>query len=215
MAGGERRPQSLGEEIANAVSHGVGLLAALVAAPFLIADAARRGDAAVLGASVFAVSMALLYLTSTLYHAFPTSRTRTKRILRVVDHGAIYLLIAGTYTPFTLGALRGPWGWTLFGLIWALALFGIAWKVMARVHRQWVSTCLYVVMGWLVLIAIGPLLERVPLQGVLWLVAGGVAYTAGVAFFAAHRVRYAHFVWHLMVLTGTVCHFVAVLGYAA
>ncbi len=214
MAGEERRPQSPGEEIANAVSHGVGLVASLAAAPVLIAAAARQGSAAaVVGASVFAGSMALLYLASTLYHSF--SAGRTKRALRVLDHGAIYLLIAGTYTPFTLGALRGPWGWTLLGLVWALALFGISWKAVARRHRPVVSTCLYVTMGWLVLVAIRPLLERVPLSGVLWLLAGGVAYTAGVAFFSLHRVRYAHFLWHLMVLAGTVCHFFAVLGYAA
>jgi hemolysin III len=214
MAGDERRPQSTGEEIANAVSHGVGLVAALGAAPALIAAAARQGGpAAVFGASVFAASMALLYLASTLYHSFPAGRA--KRALRVLDHGAIYLLIAGTYTPFTLGALRGPWGWTLLGLVWGLALFGISWKALARRHRPAVSTALYVTMGWLVLIAAGPLVERVPLSGVLWLVAGGIAYTAGVAFFALHRVRYAHFLWHLMVLAGTVCHFMAVLGYAA
>ncbi len=211
----ERRPQSLGEEIANAVSHGIGLVAALAAAPVLVTAAARRGGvAAVVGASVFAGSMALLYLASTLYHSCPTGG-RLKRVLRVLDHGAIYLLIAGTYTPFTLGALRGPWGWTLLGLVWGLAIFGLLWKALARRHRPIVSTCLYVTMGWLVLIAIRPLLERVPLSGVLWLLAGGIAYTAGVAFFAAHRVRYAHFLWHLMVLAGTVCHFFAVLGYAA
>jgi hemolysin III len=214
MAGEERRPQSLGEEIANAVSHGIGLVAALAAAPVLVAAAVRRGSAAaVVGASVFAASMALLYLASTLYHAIPAGRA--KQVLRVLDHGAIYLLIAGTYTPFTLGVLRGPWGWTLLGLVWALAIFGLLWKALARRHRPIVSTCLYVTMGWLVLIAIRPLLERVPLSGVLWLLAGGIAYTAGVGFFAAHRVRYAHFLWHLMVLAGTACHFFAVLGYAA
>ena len=214
MAGGETRPQSLGEEIANAVSHGVGLVAALAAAPVLVGAAMERGGAAdVLGAVVFAASMALLYLASTLYHAAPAGPA--KRVLRVLDHGAIYLLIAGTYTPFTLGALRGPWGWTLFGLVWGLAIFGVLWKSLARRHRPVVSTALYVTMGWLVLIAIGPLVESVPRAGVLWLLAGGVAYTAGVAFHVAHRVRYAHFVWHLMVLAGTVCHFFAVLGYAA
>jgi hemolysin III len=161
---------------------------------------------------VFAATMLLLYLTSTLYHALP--RNKAKRVFRVLDHGAIFLLIAGTYTPFTLGVLRGAWGWTLFGLVWSLALFGIVLKAVGGIRYPRLSTALYIGMGWLAIIAVRPLLLHVPPSGLLWLVGGGVAYTAGVAFYAAERLRYGHFVWHLFVLTGTSCHFWAVLWYA-
>ncbi len=207
------RPQSPAEEIANGVSHGVGLVAALVAAPVLIVTAARRGGtAAIVGASVFAGTVVLLYLSSTLYHALP--RNKAKRVSRVLDHDAIFLLIAGTYTPFTLGVLQGAWGWTLFGLVWSLAVLGIVLKAVRGVRYPVLSTCLYLGMGWLILIAVRPLWLRVPLAGLLWLAAGGLAYTAGVAFFAAERVRFSHFIWHLFVLVGTTCHFFAVLWYA-
>ena len=209
----ERRP-SRGEEIANSVSHGVGLVAALAAAPFLVVHAVRRGGTgAIVGASVFAATVVLLYLASTLYHALP--RNRAKRVFQVIDHGAIFLLIAGTYTPFTLGVLRGAWGWTLFGLVWGLAAVGIVLKAVGRLQQRTLSTLLYLGMGWFILIAIRPLWLRVPLSGLLWLLLGGIAYTAGLAFFAAKGVRYSHFVWHLFVLAGTACHFFAVLWYAA
>jgi len=208
------RTQSRGEEIANSVSHGVGMMAALAAAPILIVSAAQRGGAAqIVGASIFAAAMVLLYLTSTLYHALP--RNRVKRLFQILDHGAIYLLIAGTYTPFTLGVLRGAWGWTLFGLVWGLALAGVVLKAVAGIRHPRLSTSLYVAMGWLALIAIEPLWLHLPAWGLFWLLAGGIAYTLGVVFFALDgRVRYSHFVWHLFVLAGTACHFVAVLGYA-
>jgi hemolysin III len=209
-----QRTQSLGEEIADSVSHGVGMMAALAAAPILIVGAAQRGGAAqIVGASIFAAAMVLLYLTSTLYHALP--RNRVKRLFQILDHGAIYLLIAGTYTPFTLGVLRGAWGWTLFGLVWGLALAGVVLKAVAGIRHPRLSTSLYVAMGWLALIAIEPLWLHLPAWGLFWLLAGGIAYTLGVVFFALDgRVRYSHFVWHLFVLAGTACHFVAVLGYA-
>jgi len=208
------RPQSFGEEIANSVSHGVGLLAAVAAIPTLVAGAIRRGSVAgIVGVSVFAATMVLLYLTSTLYHALPNNRA--KRVFRVLDHSAIFLLIAGTYTPFTLGVLRGPWGWTLFGLVWGLALAGVGLKAVGGVRYPILSPCLYLGMGWLVLIAFKPLWLRIPPAGLLWLLAGGLAYTAGIAFFAAVRTRYTHFVWHLFVLAGTTCHFIAVLWYSA
>jgi hemolysin III len=208
------RVPSLGEEIANSVSHGVGFLAALAATPFLVLAAARRGDpVAIVGASVFAGTTSLLYLASTLYHALP--KNKTKRVFRVIDHSAIFLLIAGTYTPFTLGVLRGAWGWTLFGVVWGLAVLGIALKSLGGVAYPRLSTALYVGMGWLALIAIRPLWVHVPPAGWLWLIAGGLAYTAGIAFYAAERMRYGHFVWHVFVLMGTVCHFFAVLWYAA
>lgn len=208
------RPQTLGEEIANSVSHGVALLAAIAAAPFLLVSASQLHAASLVGAAVFAATMVLLYLTSTLYHALPAGRA--KRVFLKLDHGAIYLFIAGSYTPFALGALSGPWGWALFGLVWALAAIGITLKAFDRLSHPWLSTGLYLVMGWLVLVAAVPLAQRVPVAGIALLVAGGVAYTAGVVFFMLDsRVRYAHAVWHGFVAAGTGCHFFAVLGYAA
>ena len=208
------RPQSRSEEIANAISHGAGLVAVFVAAPLLLVSAVRHGGAlTITGAGVFAATMALLYLASTLYHALPEGKA--KYVFQVLDHGAIYLLIAGTYTPFTLGVLRGAWGWTLLGLVWSLAIFGVTVQAAGGIRNRYLSTGLYLAMGWLIVIAIRPLLSRMPLPGLLWLLAGGIAYTGGVAFYAAKRVRYCHFVWHLFVILGTTCHFFAVLWYAA
>jgi len=207
------RPQSRGEEIANSVSHGVGFLAAVAVLPVLTINALQHGAAAVTGALVFGVSAALLYLTSALYHALTPERA--KRVFRVLDHGAIYVLIAGTYTPFMLGVLRGPWGWSLLGAIWVLAIFGIVLKARIGVRHPRLSTALYLAMGWLVVVAAKPLWEAVPISGLAWLAAGGLAYTAGVGFYAASRLPYRHFVWHLFVLAGTACHVVAVLRYAA
>jgi hemolysin III len=208
------RTQTLGEEIANSVSHGVGLVAAIAAAPVLIVGASRFAPASIVGAAVFAATMVLLYLVSTLYHALPPGRA--KRVFMKLDHGAIYLFIAGSYTPFVLGALNGPWGWTLFGLVWALAAVGVALKALDRLSHPLLSTGLYLVMGWLVLIAVPLLVERVPSPGIALLVAGGAAYTAGVVFFLLDsRWRYAHAVWHGFVVLGTGFHCFAVLGYAA
>lgn len=206
------RAQSVGEEIANAVSHGVGLLLAVVFALVLVVAAVERGGVAqIVGASIFGATMVLVYLTSTLYHALPMNRA--KRVFRTLDHGAIFLLIAGTYTPFTLGPLRGTLGWTLLGLVWVLALAGVVFKAVGGVRYPKLSTCLYIAMGWLVIVVIEPLRLSVPAPVFLWLLAGGIAYTAGVAFFAPKRLRYSHFVWHLFVLAGTACHFAAVLWY--
>jgi len=195
------------------VSHGVGFLAALAATPFLVLGAAlRAGSVGFVGASVFAGTMLVLYLASTLYHALPGNKA--KRVFQVIDHSAIFLLIAGTYTPFTLGVLRGFWGWTLFGVVWGLAVLGVTLKSVSGIRYPRFSTTLYIGMGWLALIAIRPLWLQLPVAGWLWLIAGGLAYTAGIAFFAAERLRYGHFVWHMFVLMGTVCHFCAVLWYA-
>jgi hemolysin III len=192
----------------------VGFVAALAAAPVLVGHAVRRGDpGTIVGASIFAATIVVLYLASTLYHALPGNRA--KQVFQVIDHGAIFLLIAGTYTPFTLGVLRGAWGWTLFGVVWGLAAVGIVLKAVGRLRHPALSVCLYLGMGWLILVAVHPLWLRVPLAGLLWLLAGGLAYTAGVAFFAAKGMRYSHFVWHVFVLAGTACHFFAVLWYAA
>src|SRR3972149_2411927 len=208
------RTQSLGEEIANSVSHGVGLLAAVAAAPVLVLSAVQHDDAVrIVGASVFAATMVVLYLTSTLYHALP--RNRAKRVFHVLDHAAIFIMIAGTYTPFTLGVLRGTWGWSLFGIVWGFALTGVVLKAAGALRYPVLSTSLYLVMGWLAIVAVRPFWPPIPPAGLLLLLGGGLAYTVGVAFYAAHRVRYSHFVWHMCVLAGTSCHFLAVLWYSS
>ena len=207
------RNQSLGEEIANSVSHGVALLGAVACVPCIVASAWHMNAASMVGAVAFSLTMVLLYLTSTLYHALPQGRA--KSIFLKFDYAAIFLFIAGSYTPFALGALRGPWGWALLGTIWSLAALGIALKVFELLAHPWLSTGLYLTMGWLVVVAAVPLAEHVPLPGILWLVAGGLAYTIGVVFFMLdHRIRYSHTVWHGFVAAGTGCHVVAVIGYA-
>lgn len=207
------RRQSLGEEIANSISHGMGLLIALVSTPILISAAVRQGGVtASIGSGIFALTLVLLYLASTLYHALPYNRA--KRLFQVFDHCAIFLLIAGTYTPFTLGVLRGAWGWVLLVLIWTLAVAGVGAKAIGGIRYPLLSTWLYVGMGWIALIAIRIVWLRVPPEGIGWLVAGGIAYTTGVGFFAAEQMRYSHFMWHLFVLAGSLCHIWAVLWYA-
>jgi hemolysin III len=202
------------EELANALSHGLGLLAAMAAVPILVVGAVNRGSAAdIVGSSIFGATMVLLYLTSTCYHAAPVGGLKDR--LRRLDHAAIYLLIAGTYTPFTLGVLGGAWGWTLFGLVWGAAAIGVSTKLIAGIHYPRVSTAMYLIMGWSVLIATGPLLRNMPTHGIGWLVAGGLLYTTGVVFYAARRLPYGHLIWHLFVLAGSGCHFFAVLWYAA
>lgn len=207
------REQSPGEEIANSVSHGIGLLASIAATPILIVSAVRRDDpVGVVAVSVFSASMIFLYLASTAYHVLPAGRL--KRIARRFDHAAIYLLIAGTYTPFTLGVLRGPWGWTLFGLVWGLAVIGLLQEGIINQRVRILSVCIYLAMGWLALIAVRPMWFSIPRAGFYWVLAGGVVYTAGIIFYAANHVRYAHFAWHLCVLAGSACFFVAVLWYS-
>jgi hemolysin III len=207
--------QSHGEELANSVSHGFGLLAALIGGPILMVAAWRGGDRYfIVGTAIFIAAMLLVYLGSTLYHAWPPGPV--KSIFQLLDHSAIFLLIAGTYTPFTLGPLRGAWGWTILTLVWMLAVFGVAMKAVGGTERRkGLSLTLYLGMGWLVLVAFRPLIQNVPLSGVLWLVAGGVAYTGGVFFFLSKHRRYSHFVWHLFVLLGTACHFLAVFSCAS
>ncbi|HIF06526.1 MAG TPA: hemolysin III family protein [Gemmatimonadetes bacterium] len=206
--------RSRGEELANSLSHGVGFLCAVAATPILVVGAVERGGAAdIVGSSVFGATMMLLYLTSALYHAARDSRLKAR--LRRVDHAAIYLLIAGTYTPFTLGVLGGPWGWTLFGIVWGAAAVGVAIKLMVGISRPRLSTFLYLIMGWTVVIAIRPLVLNVPPEGLQWLVAGGLLYSGGVVFYVWRRLPYNHFIWHLFVLGGSTCHFFSVLWYAA
>lgn len=198
------------EEWLNALTHGIGAVVALGAAAVLITLASIYGDAwAVVGASVYGASLLLLYVASTLYHAI--SHVPTKARLKVFDHCMIYVLIAGTYTPFTLTALRGPWGWTLFGIIWSLALAGIVFKLYYTGRFHWLSTGIYIGMGWLVVVAFEPLMRSVPGSALAWLLAGGIAYTVGTVFYMSRRLPYAHAIWHGFVLAGSVCHFAAVL----
>jgi hemolysin III len=209
------REQSIGEEIANSVSHGAGALAALGVMPILLGHALRQeaGSRAVAGAAVFGASVLLLYLGSTLYHALPHGRF--KRGFRLVEHMAIYFLISGTYTPFMLGVLHGPLGTGMLATVWTLTAAGVLFKLFGGTRFPRFSTILYLLMGWVVVIGIRPLWRLMPHPGFYLLVAGGLAYTVGVVFYLRdHRWRYGHFVWHLFVLTGTACHFCAVLWYA-
>lgn len=207
------RVPSLAEEIANGATHGLGAILSVAGLTLLVTLAAPHGGVHLASALVFGLALLLLYTASALYHLIPAPRA--KHALKVVDHAAIYLLIAGTYTPFTLGALRGAWGWSLFGVIWALAVAGVLFKTTLGMRWPRLSNAIYLAMGWLVVIAAKPLWTSLTPAGVAWLLAGGLAYTAGIVFYAAPRLRYAHFVWHLAVMAGTACHFVAVLRYAA
>ena len=206
--------QTRREEIANSVSHGFGLAAAIVATPFLCMAAARQPNQAFyVGTIIFVATMWLLYLVSTLYHAWP--QTRLKCALQIFDHSAIFLLIAGTYSPFTLGPMRGPFGWTIFSLIWLLAGIGVVVKLRTGVRLKKLSMFMYLGMSWLVVIAVYQFVRVVPIESVIWLFAGGIAYTSGVLFFVNKRMRYSHFVWHLFVLAGTACHFCAIFSCVA
>jgi len=200
-----------GEEIANSLTHGLGLILSIGGLSVLVTLAAVRGDAwTVVGCAVFGASLVLLYAASTLYHALRSPRW--KRVLRVADHAAIFLLIAGTYTPFTLVNLRGPWGWSLFGVVWALAVGGMVMKVFWTGRFDVLSTLVYLFMGWLVLGALRPLFAALPLGSLVFLLIGGVAYSVGTVFYGWTRLPYHHAVWHVFVLIGSLCHFVAVLG---
>lgn len=209
-----KRQQSLSEEMANSVSHAVGLIAAIVATPPLLSRAFSRGETGyAVGTAIFAATMVLLYFASSVYHAMPQGKL--KELFKTIEHSAIYLLIAGTYTPFSLGALRGPWGWALLSLVWTFASVGVVWKFCQKMPRPVASTILYLAMGWLIIVAAKPLFARVPLAGLLWIAAGGAAYTLGVVFFAYDsRLRFGHFIWHLFVMAGTACHFCAITWYA-
>ncbi|MDQ6885987.1 MAG: hemolysin III family protein [Gemmatimonadota bacterium] len=207
------RSPTLGEEIGSSITHGAGLVGSIIALPFLVLAALPWHDPwRLAGAAIFGTTLILLYGASTIYHALPPSRA--KNVFRVLDHSAIYLLIAGTYTPFTIGALRGRLGWGLLAMIWTLAALGICFKTTLGFRYPHVSTGVYVVMGWLIIVAIRPLAAHVGAAGIAWLIGGGLSYTAGVLFYAWERLRYGHMVWHLFVAAGSLCHFFAVLWYA-
>lgn len=201
-----------GEEIAHAITHGLGVLGSVALLVVMVVLAADRGGARlVVGVSVFGASMVILYTASTLYHALTAQRA--KRVFRLLDHGAIYLLIAGTYTPFLLVVLGGDRGWTLLGVVWGLAVLGIVYEVVLRRPWKWVSLASYIGLGWLMVIAIRPLVAALPSGGLLLLGLGGLAYTGGAVFYAWRAFPYHHAVWHLCVLAGTGCHAACVLRY--
>ena len=225
------------QELANSLTHGLGAVLSLAALVIMTTFAAKRGEARhIVGAVIFGSTLVLLYTLSTLYHAF--RGPMLKKVFKILDHSAIYLLIAGTYTPFTLAALGGAWGWSLFGIIWGLAILGVSLK--AVLYARWVpailpkpvdhlhgvpdlpvapprmemiSTALYLAMSWLIVIAIIPLWHALPAPGLAWLFGGGFFYTAGAAFYGWRSLRFHHAIWHLFVMAGSFCHFLAVLWY--
>ncbi|ROH93068.1 hemolysin III family protein [Stagnimonas aquatica] len=203
---------SLGEEIAHALSHGVGAFAAIAGLAVLVAKAALYGNAwHVVSASVFGATLILMYTASALFHSIPLPRS--KQVLRVIDHCCIYLLIAGTYTPFTLVTLHGPWGWSLFALTWGLAAVGVVFKIFTTGRYEALSLAVYLAMGWCAVLAIKPLLAALPAGGLWLLLAGGLSYSLGVVFYAWEKLPYHHAIWHLFVLAGSVLHYFAVLFY--
>ena len=208
------REQTLGEEIANAISHGIGFALAIASLPILLAFAPARSTVInIVAVCVFSTSMMLLYGVSTLYHAWPNGSFKTW--LNRLDHAAIYVFIAGSYTPFVLGVLRGGWGWSLFATVWTMAVLGVTAKLADRLKHPLWSTGLYIAMGWLAVVAAAPMVARMPGAGLALLIAGGLSYTAGaIVFLFDNKLRYAHFVWHLFVLGGSACHFLAVLWHA-
>jgi hemolysin III len=203
---------TIGEEIANSVTHGIGLVLAVVGMGVLTVFASRYGNAwHLVSCIIFATTLILQYTFSTLYHSI--QRTDVKSIMRILDHSAIFLLIAGTYTPFMLVNLRGPWGWTLFGIVWTLAIFGVLFQVSLLRRWQGVSLSLYIGMGWVVVIAVKPMLNAIAPGGLILLLLGGLAYTSGVVFYLWKRLLYNHAIWHGFVLAGSILHFFAVLFY--
>lgn len=203
--------QRLGDLLANSITHGIGALLAFAGAACLMVTSAHGAPRVIVACAIYAATLILVYVCSTLYHSM--IRTRARHVLRVLDHSAIYLLIAGTYTPFTLVSLRGPWGWSLFGSVWTLAIAGVVFKSLAVGRFAALSAIAYVSMGWIAAIAIGPLARAITWNGIAWVVAGGIFYTVGVLFFALDRLRYFHALWHVFVLAGSGAHFVAVLLY--
>jgi hemolysin III len=204
--------QTSGEELVNVITHGIGAALGIAGMSALVVGAARHGDTwRIVSFTIYGATLVLLYLSSMFYHG--ARSPRVKRHLQFFDHTAIYLLIAGTYTPFALVSLRGAWGWTMFGLIWGFAILGILLNVFFFGRLGFVSTTLYLLMGWLVVIAIKPVMDAVSVRGLVWLVAGGLSYTVGVVFYAWHRLPYSHPIWHLFVLGGSICHFVAIFFY--
>jgi hemolysin III len=215
MRGGEVLPSySVGEEIAHSVTHGIGVVFSIAGLAVLTAFAAVKGTAwHIVACSIYGATLVLAYAASTIYHAIPAALATTKKVLRILDHSAIYLLIAGTYTPFALVNLRGKWGWSLLAVVWTLAVLGIVFKATLMGRLRVLSVFFYLLLGWLVVVAAKPLGQSVAAGGLALLVGGGIAYTAGVAFYAWRRLPYHHAIWHGFVLTGSVLHYFAILFY--
>ncbi len=208
----QNRERRLAEEIANSITHGMGLMLAIAGLVVLVSLARAYGDTwYIVACSIYGATLILMYLSSTLYHSIP--HETTKNVFRIIDHTAIYLLIAGTYTPFTLVSLRGNWGWPLFGLVWGLALTGILFQATPLRKRGRVRVALYVAMGWVIVIAAQPLISTISTNGLLLLLSGGAAYTGGIWFYAHRTLPFAHAIWHLFVLLGSALHFFAILLY--
>ncbi len=210
----EPRPETAAEHIANAITHGVGFgLSVACLALLVIFTSLRHGAWEVISCSVYGATLVILYLASTLYHSI--HRPQVRRVLHIIDHAAIYLLIAGTYTPYLLVPLRGGLGWSLFGTIWGIAIIGIIFQALFINRFKKLSTLSYVAMGWLVISTIIPLLRVLPVMAIVWMAIGGICYTVGVTFYTWKRLKFAHAVWHLFVLAGSLCHFFGILFYVA
>lgn len=208
------RLYTLGEEIANSITHGIGAGLSVAGLTLLVILAVRYGNVRQLVSfSIYGTTLIILYLASTLYHSF--QRPAVKRVFKIIDHAAIFLLIAGTYTPFLLIGVRGAWGWTLLIIIWGLAILGISLKALFIDRFQKLTVLPYILMGWLSVVVLKKLLVNISLGGLIWLAAGGATYTLGTIFYALKKVPYAHSIWHLFVLGGSICHFCAVLLYLA
>jgi hemolysin III len=202
--------QSLGEEIANSITHGTGVGLSITALVILVVFAAKLGDAfKVVSFSIYGAMLILMFMSSTLYHAF--QQPNVKRFFRILDHSSICLLIAGTYTPITLGVMRGGWGWTLFGLIWGFALLGINLQIFAMKKLKWMSILMYILMGLMIVIAIKPLMDKAPRGLMMWMLIGGASYLFGVIFYIWKKLPWHHPIWHLFVLGGAICHFFGML----
>ncbi|MBN1572355.1 MAG: hemolysin III family protein [Deltaproteobacteria bacterium] len=198
--------QTIGEEIANSITHGIGVALSIAGLVLLVVFSSLYGDAwRVVTFSIYGATLIILYLASTLYHGF--TNPKVKHFFRVMDHASIYLLIAGSYTPITLTVMRGPWGWTLFGLIWGMAIAGIITKFFIINKLKILSVLFYIAMGWLVVIAIKPMLIMAPKGLIVWLVIGGLSYTFGIIFYALDKMPYSHTIWHLFVMGGSISHF--------
>jgi hemolysin III len=207
---GEKRKQTAIEESLNTLVHGAGFGLAIAASIALVISANKHGSVWHLASfSIYGATLIVLYLSSTLYHSLPEGNCKNK--LRVIDHSSIFLLIAGTYTPITLTAMRGPWGWSIFGVVWGIALAGIMIKIFWFEKLRRMSTLMYAAMGWIILIAIRPLLDSVNATSLIFLLAGGLAYSLGIVFYASQKLKFNHAIWHMFVLAGSVCHFFTVL----
>ena len=203
---------TVGEEIANSVTHGIGTALGIAGLTILVLLSSLYGDVwRIVSFSIYGTTLVLLFLASTLYHSF--TKPNIKRILRICDHSSIYLLIAGTYTPFMLVSIRGKWGWSIFGVIWGLAIFGVIFKIMLTGKYRFLSTMTFLLMGWLCLIALKEMIAGIPFGGMLWLAGGGLLYTFGVVFYVWRSLPYNHAIWHLFVLGGAMCHFFSILFY--